>query len=225
MEGTTVCPGRVSSPGTGELFLHRADSGRHAIDDEISPLRPVAFGGGVIRVPALGFFFRCPALFSRAGLWHTEARAEREANMSTQALRTEPAGNPRTIEEARALVAHVESLFMPWNIEALAAGFTEDCEVRFGSVQLRGRAALRAFFEARCARQKNYRLRKRLRTLSGDSLTNIWEGEWEDAQTGARMQGFGVELWVMRQGKIASWEAAFNVSRADADADIEAMLR
>jgi len=42
--------------------------------------------------------------------------------------------------------------------------------VRFGSVQLSGQAALRAF---RSARQKNYRLRKRLRTFSGDTLTNV----------------------------------------------------
>ena len=145
--------------------------------------------------------------------------------MSVQALRTEAGCNPRTIEEARAFVAHVESLFMPWNIDALVDGFSEDCEVRFGNVQLHGRSALRAFFEARSARQKNYRLRKRLKAFSGDLLTNVWEGEWEDAQTGAPMRGFGVELWVMREGKIAVWEAAFNVSRADAAAGVEAMLR
>ena len=68
-------------------------------------------------------------------------------------------------------------------------------------------------------------MRKRLRALSGDMLSNIWEGEWEDAQTGAGMRGFGVEIWVMREGKIAVWEAAFNVARADTDAGVEAMLR
>jgi len=145
--------------------------------------------------------------------------------MSMQALRTEPARNPRTIEEARAFVAHVESLFMPWNIEALVDGFTEDCEVRFGNVALRGRNALRAFFETRSAKQKNYRLRKRLRAFAGDTLGNMWEGEWEDAETRAPMRGFGVEFWVMREGRIAAWEAAFNVSRADAEAGVEAMLR
>ena len=30
---------------------------------------------------------------------------------------------PRTNEEARSFVAYVESLFMPWNIDALVAGF------------------------------------------------------------------------------------------------------
>ncbi len=125
--------------------------------------------------------------------------------MTAQALGTGAGRNSRTIEEARAFVAYVESLFMPWNIDALVEGFTQDCEVRFGNVQLRGRDALRAF--------------------SGDMLTNIWESEWDDAQTGAGMKGFGVELWVMREGKIALWEAAFNVSRADETGVVEAMLR
>jgi len=32
--------------------------------------------------------------------------------------------NPQTIEEARAFVAQVEALFMPWDIPGLLAGFT-----------------------------------------------------------------------------------------------------
>jgi hypothetical protein len=39
-----------------------------------------------------------------------------------------------TLEEARTFVKHVESLFMPWNVEAIVAGFTEDCVVRFGDL-------------------------------------------------------------------------------------------
>ena len=39
--------------------------------------------------------------------------------------------NPVTLDEARAFVAHVESLFMPWNISGLLAGFTDDCVIRF----------------------------------------------------------------------------------------------
>ena len=42
--------------------------------------------------------------------------------MSIQALRTEAGRNPPTTEEARAFVAHVESLFMPWNIVLLRSG-------------------------------------------------------------------------------------------------------
>lgn len=146
--------------------------------------------------------------------------------MPVQPLRKEQDHNPRTVEEARAFVAHVESLFMPWNIEALVAGFTEDCVVRFGTVpELRGRKALREFFTARSARQRNYRLDKQFRALMGDVIANVWSGEWEDAGTGARMRGYGVETWVMRDGKIAVWEAAFNAARADATGGVGEMLR
>ena len=133
--------------------------------------------------------------------------------------------NPQTIEEARAFVGHVEALFMPWNVEALVDGFTEDCVVRFGTVpEFRGREALRQFFLARSARQKGYRLRKQCRGLMNDVMTNIWDGEWEDAATGRRMRGFGVEVWTMRDGKIAIWEASFNTGPVDQPADVAKML-
>ena len=145
--------------------------------------------------------------------------------MEVQALRQTENRNPRTVEEARSLVGYVESLFMPWNIDALVDGFTEDCTVRFGTVpEFRGRVALREFFVARCAKQKNYRLRKQFRALVGDTMTNVWDGEWQDAATGAPMKGFGVELWSLRDGKIAVWEAAFNVARADQAGGVAEML-
>ena len=120
--------------------------------------------------------------------------------------------NPRTEDEARAFVAHVESLFMPWNIEALLAGFTEDCVIRFGDLpEFKGKPAVEDLFQSRMGRQKGYRLKKEFRALSGDKIANYWEGWWEDTLTGKKMQGRGVEVWTMRDGKIAVWEAAFNV--------------
>ena len=143
-----------------------------------------------------------------------------------QPARQEADRNPRTIEDARKLVAHVQSLFMPWNIEALVAGFTEDCVVRFGNVpEFRGHDALRKFFTARSARQKGYRLKKQFRTLMGDVMTNIWDGAWDDADTGKPMKGFGVEVWTMRDGRIAVWEASFNAAPADQQVSIEQALR
>jgi nuclear transport factor 2 (NTF2) superfamily protein len=119
--------------------------------------------------------------------------------------------NPRSVDEAQAFVARVESLFMPWDIPGLLAGFTEDCVVRFGDLpEFRGKAALEKLFRSRSERQKDYRLRKEFRALTGDTIANYWEGEWEDRVTGARMAGRGVEIWIMRDGKIAVWEAAFN---------------
>jgi nuclear transport factor 2 (NTF2) superfamily protein len=123
--------------------------------------------------------------------------------------------NPRTVDEARAFVAHVQSLFMPWDIEGLLAGFTDDCVVKFGDLpELRGKAALETLFRSRMQRQKDYRLRKEFRALMDDRIANYWEGDWEDRATGAKMTGRGVEIWHMRDGKIAVWEAAFNVNEA-----------
>ena len=136
-------------------------------------------------------------------------------------MSTQPACNPRTPEEARAFVAHVESLFMPWNVPALIAGFTEDCIVRFGDIpEFRGRAALEKLFLGRSQRQKDYSLRKELRAFMGDTLSNYWEGEWEDQDTGAKMAGRGVEVWVLRDGKIAVWEAAFNANETGKPSDM-----
>jgi nuclear transport factor 2 (NTF2) superfamily protein len=124
-----------------------------------------------------------------------------------------PGRNPRTADEARALVAHVEQLFMPWNIDALLAGFTDDCVVKFGDLpELKGKAALEKLFRSRMERQKDYRLKKEFRAVAGEIIANYWEGWWEDCLSGAKMQGRGVEVWTMRDGKIAVWEAAFNVN-------------
>jgi nuclear transport factor 2 (NTF2) superfamily protein len=60
--------------------------------------------------------------------------------------------------------------------------------------------------------RRGYRLRKEFRALMGDTLANYWEGEWEDRVTGAKMAGRGVEIWIMRDGRIAVWEAAFNTN-------------
>ena len=81
--------------------------------------------------------------------------------------------NPQTVEEARAFVAHVESLFMPWNIQGLLAGFTDDCVIRFGDLpEFRGKAELEKLFRSRSERQIGYRLRKELRVLSGHMIAN-----------------------------------------------------
>src|SRR5689334_24238985 len=110
--------------------------------------------------------------------------------------------NPLTVDEGRAFVARVESLFMPWNIPALLAGFTDDCVIRFGDLpEFRGKAELEKLFRSRSERQIGYRLRKELRALAGDMLANYWEGEWQDSLTGKTMAGRGVEIWVLRDGK------------------------
>lgn len=50
--------------------------------------------------------------------------------------------------------------------------------------------------------------------LDGNVLANTWEGTWTDRETGKAMAGRGVEVWAMRDGMIAVWDAAFNIWEA-----------
>ena len=117
-----------------------------------------------------------------------------------------------THEQADALLRIVEDMFHRRDVEALVKGFTEDCVVRFSEQPERyGREPLRELFAARLARQKNYRLKKTCLALERNVLANVWEGTWEDRDTGKPMVGRGLEVWRMRDGMIAVWDAAFNV--------------
>lgn len=126
--------------------------------------------------------------------------------------------NPNSFEEAEILVKYVESLFMPWNVDALVSGFTDTCVVRFCDIpEFRGKETLRNFFEARSGRQKDYKLSKTLRSYVGDTVSGVGEGTWIDLATGKSMAGFGVEIWKLRDGKIDVWEGAFNAAPVGAD--------
>jgi nuclear transport factor 2 (NTF2) superfamily protein len=117
-----------------------------------------------------------------------------------------------TKEQANALLRLVEDMFHRRDVDALVNGFTEDCVFRFAEQpEQRGRDALRRFFTARFTRQQNYRLTKTLMAVEDNLLANVWEGTWADSRTGKPMAGRGLEVWKMRAGMIAVWDAAFNV--------------
>src|SRR5262245_33990971 len=126
-----------------------------------------------------------------------------------QAMAPPKGGGRWTAGQANALLRTVEGMFHRKDVDALVNGFTPDCRFHFAEQPpQRGRAALRRFFEARLSRQEGYRLRKTLLALEGNRLANLWEGRWTDAQTGKRMRGRGLEVWTMRDGMIAVWDAA-----------------
>lgn len=115
-------------------------------------------------------------------------------------------------DQALAMVKAAERDFASANVESILAGYTDDVVIRFADVpEIRGKAQAEKFLRARFARQKNYRLNKVLRTLQGNTIGNFWDGEWQDAQTGKQMVGRGTEFWTIRDGKLAVWEATFNV--------------
>ena len=119
-------------------------------------------------------------------------------------------------EAAKRLVQDVEDAFGAADLARIERGFTEDAVARFADFpEMRGRDAIMRFLRARFARTRGYRLKKTLHCLMGDVLANTWDASWEDAQTGKPMLGRGTEIWIVRDGRIASWDATFNVWEKD----------
>ena len=117
-----------------------------------------------------------------------------------------------TFGEAKKIVQHVEDLFGKADLPNIIEGFTTDAVARFADFpELRGREAIGKFLTARFARQRDYRLKKHLRMVMDDMIGNEWHADWTDGKTGKKMRGRGMEFWTMRDGKIAVWDATFNV--------------
>ena len=124
----------------------------------------------------------------------------------------QPAGSALTWDAARRLVQDVEDAFGAADLVRIEQGFTEDATALFADFpEMHGRAAIMRFLRARFARTKGYQLKKTLRLMMGDLLSNTWDASWEDAQTGKPMLGRGTEIWRVRDGRIALWDATFNV--------------
>jgi len=115
-------------------------------------------------------------------------------------------------DDAKRLVQAVEDAFGAADLVRIEQGFTEDAVARFADFpEMQGREAIMRFLTARFARTKGYRLKKTLHCQMGDVLANTWDASWEDAKTGKPMLGRGTEIWTVRDGRIALWDATFNV--------------
>jgi len=115
-------------------------------------------------------------------------------------------------DAAKRLVQDVEDAFGAADLARIEQGFTEDAVARFADFPaMHGRHAIMGFLHARFARTRNYQLKKTLHVLMGDMLANTWDASWQDAQTGKSMLGRGTEIWRVRGGRIALWDATFNV--------------
>jgi nuclear transport factor 2 (NTF2) superfamily protein len=119
-----------------------------------------------------------------------------------------------TVRDAEAVLERAQRLLNAGDISEVMKTFASDVVVRFADFpETHGRPPLEKFLIARFARQKNYRLQKQLRAVSGNVIVCYWDAEWEDGKDGRQMQGRGIELLTMRGDEIAKWEATFNVWR------------
>jgi uncharacterized protein len=125
---------------------------------------------------------------------------------------TDTATTTLSWDAAKRLVQDVEDAFGAADLARIEQGFVHDVVTRFADFpEMHGREAVMRFLRARFARTKGYRLKKTLQCLMGNVLANTWDASWEDAQTGKPMLGRGTEIWIVRDGRIASWDATFNV--------------
>jgi len=114
-------------------------------------------------------------------------------------------------DSAKRLVQAVEDAFGAADLARIEQGFTEDAVTRFADFpEMLGRGETMRFLRARFARTKGYRLKKTLHCVMGETLANSWEASWEDAKTGKSMLGRGTEIWIVRDRRIAQWDATFN---------------
>lgn len=129
-------------------------------------------------------------------------------------MTADQAATELTFVDAQAVLERAQRLLNAGNISEVMKSFASDVVVRFADFpETYGRPPLEAFLRARFARQKKYRLQKRLRAVSGNVIVCSWDAEWEDGHNQRQMEGRGIELLTMRGDAIAKWEATFNVWR------------
>ena len=117
-----------------------------------------------------------------------------------------------SLEEATRILRYNERLVSQAAVSEIVAGFTDDALVIFGDLPpMRGKQALEGFLTARFERQKEYRLKKTLRAISGNTVASTWVGEWLDARTGKRMLIRGAEFMTYTAGKCERWDAMVNI--------------
>ncbi len=100
-----------------------------------------------------------------------------------------PISHTKVITEAaaRSIVAEAEAAFMAADVPRILSLFTPDVVVRYADFpEMRGLDALEKFLQMRFARQKNYRLRKPFRAVTG----NIIGGQGRDL--GGDFQRLGI---------------------------------
>ena len=114
--------------------------------------------------------------------------------------------------QATTLLRAVTEMFQNGDLPALADVFTEDCAIRYGAApEQEGRIALRRLLTGVLLRRRNLSVQKTCVSIDRNKLTIRSEERWIERDVGTPMIGFGVEIWTMREGKIAIWEAALSV--------------
>jgi nuclear transport factor 2 (NTF2) superfamily protein len=113
--------------------------------------------------------------------------------------------------QASTLLRPMAEMFQRADIPALVELFTEDCTIRYGAAaEQQGRVPLRRILTGLIERRRELRLQKACIAIDRNKLVIRSEESWKEGEAGKPMTGFGIEVWTMREGKIAIWEAGFS---------------
>lgn len=116
-----------------------------------------------------------------------------------------------TRSDAEAMVAEAETAYNAQDIDRILKFFHPDIVALYGCPpELRGLDGLRKFHEEKFAKQVGYRLKKTLRTVSGDTVGVEFYIEFMDRDTGQPRRCRGLEFWKIRDGQMVRWDVAIN---------------
>ena len=114
--------------------------------------------------------------------------------------------------QASTLLRAMAEMFQRADIPALVELFAEDCAIRYGAgAEQQGRVPLRRILTGLIERRRELRLAKTCIAIDRNKLVIRSEESWKEGDANKPMTGFGIEVWTMRDGKIALWEAGFSV--------------
>ncbi len=121
-------------------------------------------------------------------------------------------------DEAIKIAQRSEELFNRGDIDTILSRYADDVVIRFAGIpEIRGKAAAEKFIRARFAREKNYKVKKKVFMVEGFKIGLIYFVSWDDSKTGKQMLGRGLEMWQYSDSKLILWEAALNIWEKGAD--------
>lgn len=113
--------------------------------------------------------------------------------------------------QASTLLRAMAEMFQRADIPALVELFAEDCTIRYGAAaEQHGRVPLRRVLTGLVERRRELRMQKTCIAIDRDKLVIRSEESWKEGEGNTPMTGFGIEVWTMRDGKIAIWETGFS---------------
>lgn len=113
--------------------------------------------------------------------------------------------------QASTLLRAMAEMFQRADIPALVELFTEDCTIRYGAAaEQQGRVPLRRVLTGLIERRRDLRMSKTCIAIDRNKLVIRSEESWKEGDANTPMTGFGIEVWTMRDSRIAVWEAGFS---------------